>query len=223
MRRLALGAAWLAAGLAGSFLTIVLRQAVLMPLLPGLLVSNLFAAAVLAAATRRWGWGVIVAAGWLVLAVLDYGVVTPLLNHLLAPLVPRPNPGTLQPPPRSAYLAAWILYFTSFGLIKGVLSAVLLRFFLGRRWLWIALFGAAGLVSALSAYWELVVPAPGAPGAGVFLLPPVAGALALALCWRWDTEPPPLRLPRVPRPPAAEPAPSGYAGWIEDLEESLDG
>ena len=83
----------------------------------------------------------------------------------------------------------------------GNLPAALLLAVLARRSGWAAVLGAGWIVLALlelTAFNPLVAtlvhgltPAPD----GFFFLGPLVAAAALAALWRWDADPPPLRLP----------------------------
>jgi hypothetical protein len=188
VNRLALGAAWFVAAIVGGFAAIVVQGAGVTSLAVALLIGNVPTAALLAAVTKRRDWSVVVGLGWLALGLFDFYAVTPVLSHLLAPLVPRPELRFS----RSAYLTVWIVFYTSTGLVKGALAAVLLWWFVRRRGWWTALWAAGGLVTALTIYWELRLPVPGSPSAGLYVLGLAVDAAALGLLWRFDAEPPPL-------------------------------
>ena len=194
-KRLALGAAWLAAALAGGLVTVVVSGAAVAPLFVALLLGNAPSALVLAVAARRWDWSPIVAGGWLLLSLLDYYAVTPGLNHLLAPFSPVAGIQHMpaQLPPRSAYLPVWIAYFTAFGLVKGALTVALLWWYLRARHVWVGAWTLAGFVTALTVYWQLYLPVPGEPQAGLYTLGPLVQAAAVAMLWRFDANPPALR------------------------------
>jgi hypothetical protein len=194
--RLVLGGAWFLAAIVGGFAAIVVQGAGVTSLPVAVLIGNLPSAAVLAAVAGRRDWSVVVGAGWLALGLFDFYAVTPLLSHLLAPLVPRPDLRFT----RSAYLPVWIAFYTSAGLIKGALAAGLMWWFVARRGWWIAIWTAGGFVTALTIFWDLRLPVPGSATAGLYVLGLAVDAAALALLWRFDADPPPVALPAYLRP-----------------------
>lgn len=232
MNRVALGAAWLLATIAGGFLTIEIQFVYSTPLIVGLLIGNLPAAVLLAFLVNRREWALIVGLGWLAIAVLEHYAVTPALTHLVTPLAPARDPIHFSVPPRSAYLPEWVAYSTSFGLVQGALTAALLWWYLRSQRLWVLLWAAAGFLNALTgAYlqWLLPVPVPGStPGvnehAGLYIVGPLLVAVGVALLWRFEADPPVLKSPQWARPAPKDPpaeAAEGYGGWMEELEESL--
>lgn len=229
-RRVGLGAAWLVASLAGTLLSTWFFSHPLLALLgtspPGLparlaavAVGGLPQAALLAVLARRRDWSVALGIGWIGVLVSGYALV-PVLGRLVRPLAPDP----FTHPPRSAYLAIWIAYFTSYALIQGALSSQLLRWHVRPALLWIGYVGLAGLVDALALYWQLVIQIPGMTGVSIYIAGPMVMSLGLAMLWRWDAEPPRLAWPRgLPPAPKRDYATSesAYGSWVGDLEDAL--
>jgi len=208
LRRGALFAAWLVCSAAGGYLTIVFEQAFGPSFRTlAIAVGNLPAAVLLAALVRERSWSVVLGAGWIAIALLEHAA-TPLLSSLLTPLAPARDTYQLTggAPPREAYLPVWLAYYGALGLLEGIAGAALLWWHLRSRVAWVLLLAAAGLANAVDLYWLLLLPVPGVPGAGLFILGPLLDGLALGALWRFDASPPPIRLPRAA--PAEAGAPS---------------